>query len=218
MTSQRFDELITRSIAFFTELKSNNNKAFYEDHKQSYTDDIKRPAEDLLDEFGQTLSALTHQNLKGKLFRIHRDVRFSKDKTPYNTHLHLMWKSNRDSAPAYFFGASPDYVIMGAGLMGLQGASLERFRAFIDAEGDAVQSALDAPGVEISDWGPPPLKRVPKPFAPDHPHQDLLKRKALAAHVDLSRQRHDVGFMPSLTRAAETLLPLWSLLDRAAAE
>jgi uncharacterized protein (TIGR02453 family) len=73
-----------------------------------------------------------------KVFRIHRDVRFSKDKTPYNTHLHMMWSRGAEAtrAPAWFFGAAPDYLTFGMGVMGLEKDTLTRFREMVDKTGD----------------------------------------------------------------------------------
>jgi uncharacterized protein (TIGR02453 family) len=119
--SDGFAEMITGAIAFFERLKANNTKAFYEEHKVFYRDEIKKPAELMGDLFRRGPRAAHRRAPWSKLFRIHRDVRFSKDKTPYNTHLHLLWSRPGDAVtPAWFFGASPDYLTFGMGVMGLE--------------------------------------------------------------------------------------------------
>ena len=128
--SDSFADLIDRAVGFFTELQANNRKDWYEERKAFYTAEIKKPAELLASVLRDDLTAKTEVSHKEKLFRIHRDVRFSKDKTPYNTHLHLMWSSPKDGGPTWFFGASPDYLVVGTGMMGLQGAALTKFRAW----------------------------------------------------------------------------------------
>jgi uncharacterized protein (TIGR02453 family) len=217
--SDGFAEMITGAIAFFERLKANNTKAFYEAHKVFYRDEIKKPAELMGDLFAEDLARLTGKPHGSKLFRIHRDVRFSKDKTPYNTHLHLLWSRPGDAVtPAWFFGASPDYLTFGMGVMGLEKEPLTRFRQMVDARGDELEDALsrarDAAGVALSDWGPAPLKRVPKPYDPDHPNADLLKRKSLTIQVPFPTDWKKAGLLPSLNALVPPALPIWRILDQ----
>jgi hypothetical protein len=105
--SDGFAEMIPRAVDFFRRLGADNTKAFYEAHKDFYTAEIRKPAELMADLFAEDLARHTGKPHGPKVFRIHRDVRFSKDKTPYNTHLHLMWSRPGDAlAPAWFFGAA----------------------------------------------------------------------------------------------------------------
>jgi uncharacterized protein (TIGR02453 family) len=106
-----------------------------------------------------------------KVFRIHRDVRFSKDKTPYNTHLHMMWSRGGEAkAPAWFFGAAPDYLTFGMGVMGLEKDTLTRYRQMIDEDGDDLTDALGKAGrprrASPVGLGPRTAQRVPKPLTP----------------------------------------------------
>lgn len=215
--ADRFTELIDKSNEFFTELAQNNTRDWYEPRKAHYIANIKKPAELLGEILAEDISRLTGKPHKAKLFRIHRDVRFSKDKTPYNAHLHLMWAQAAEVSPAWFFGSSPDYLIAGMGLMGLKGDALTRYRAFVDAHGDALTTALGAAtttaGAGLSDLGPAPLRRVPKPYDPDHPHGDLLKRKALASHAPLPEGWRDAGLVRATQTVLRALLPAWSLID-----
>ncbi|OAN69231.1 hypothetical protein A8B78_05140 [Jannaschia sp. EhC01] len=210
--SDGFDTLITRANAFFTDLRADNTKAFYEAHKALYNAEIKKPAELLADLMAEDLAKATGKAHKPKVFRIHRDVRFSKDKTPYNTHLHLMWQ-RPSLGPAWFFGASPEYVILGMGIMGLEKDSLSTYRNMVDRDGDDLTDAMAASGAQLSDWGPAPLKRVPKPFDQDHPHADLLKRKSFALTADLPEGWQDKGLLKTLNRMIPAILPVWKILD-----
>jgi uncharacterized protein (TIGR02453 family) len=217
--SDAFSQLIDRSVGFFAELAENNSKDWLEPRKAFYRDEIKAPAELLLDVLRDEITRRTRTQMQGKLFRIHRDVRFSKDKTPYNPHLHLMWRPRSDTAPAWFFGAAPDYLIVGMGLMALQGEALTRYRAFVDADGPRLEDALatveSAAGAKVSDWGPPALKRVPKPYPADHPQGDLMRRKALAVTAPLPEGWRQDGLVPSVIDRVAGMMPLWDLLDEA---
>ncbi len=215
--SDDFAGLIDTANAFFAELKANNRKDWFEPRKTHYRDAIRKPAELLADLLAEDLGRLTGKPQKPKVFRVHRDVRFSADKTPYNPHLHLMWsQAGVDLAPVWFFGASPDYLIVGAGLPGLSGPALNRYRALVDEAGSELAAAIEtaqANGAELSDWGPPPLKRVPKPYAPDHPQAELLKRKALTMSAPLPEGWRETGLVAGILAAAGMLHPVWTLLD-----
>lgn len=212
-----FSEMIVTANGFFKELAANNTKPFYEERKDFYVSEIKKPAELLADLLAEDVARITGVAHKPKLFRIHRDVRFSKDKTPYNAHLHLMWSQREEGKPAWFFGSSPEYLIVGVGVMGLQKERLTAYRAFVDKRGDELQPALDkaraSVGAEVSDWGPEPLKRVPKPYDPEHPHGDLLKRKALAVSAPPRQDWQAHGLVPAVGATMEGLLPVWKLLN-----
>jgi uncharacterized protein (TIGR02453 family) len=217
--SDGFAEMIPRAVDFFRRLGADNTKAFYEAHKEFYTAEIRKPAELMADLFAEDLARHTGKPHGPKVFRIHRDVRFSKDKTPYNTHLHLMWSRPGDAlAPAWFFGASPDYLTFGMGVMGLEKDTLTRFRQMVDKKGDdltdAMATAEAKANVTLSDWGPEPLKRVPKPYDADHPHAELLKRKAFAVHAPLPEDWQARGLIPSLNALVPAMLPIWRMLDR----
>jgi len=215
--ADEFAELIDRSIAFFAELEANNTKAWFEEKKAAYTADIKKPAELLAEILRDEIVRMTDVSVKEKLFRIHRDVRFSKDKTPYNAHLHLMWSPLKEGGPVWFFGAAPSYLVTGMGAMGFQGARMTQYRAMVDRDGDRLASALaetkEGVGATLSDWGPEPLKRVPKPFDPDHPHGDLLRRKSLTISAPLAGEWRSEGLIPAVMAGMRGMLPVWRILD-----
>lgn len=141
-------QMIDDSNAFFAELMQNKSKEWFTPRKDHYTANIKKPAEFLADLLADDLSRLTGQPHKPKLFRIYRDVRFSKDKTPLNAHLHMIWTPVTDNpfAPVFFFGSEPGDMTVGFGLRGMKGAALTRFRAFVDHWSDDLTGALPRPG------------------------------------------------------------------------
>ena len=206
-----FEQMIHDARTFFTELSKNNTRAWFDANKTRYTEGIKKPAEFFADLIAEDIARISGDPVQSKVFRIYRDVRFSKDKTPYNTHLHMMWKPVADKplTPSWFFGLGTDYFIFGLGLMGLQGESLARYRAFVDRNGEALQDAIDASGAQISDWGPAPLKRVPKPYEADHPQAALLKRKALAVTTDMASDWEAQGLVKAANAQIAGLLPVY---------
>lgn len=215
-----FAELIDRANGFFTELAANNRRAWFEERKDFYKSEIQQPGQLLADLMAEELSRMTGTAHRAKLFRIYRDVRFSKDKSPYNPHLHISWLPTDGEylSPQWFFGSAPDYLVLCTGLPGLQGDALTRWRAFVDAEGDEIASTMaeaeTSIGARLSAWGASPLKRVPKPYAADHPHGDLLKRKSLILEATPADGWREKGLIPALRDTATGLLPIWKLCTR----
>lgn len=197
--------------AFLTELAQNNTRDWFAARKGDYDRQLKRPAEKLL---AQVAARLEPQNgpVKPKLFRPHRDMRFSQDKTPYHTHLHLMW--SLPDGRAWMFGLSPQYCTAGAGIMGFSPPQLERWRAFMGDESGAPLAALLA----ASPWrlSEPDLKRTPAPFAPDHPRATHLRRKSLIAWVDDLDEGISANPSGTLGRVFEDLQPVVAGLERVA--
>ncbi|MEM9250134.1 MAG: DUF2461 domain-containing protein [Pseudomonadota bacterium] len=218
--SDGFDALIDDALAFFRELAANNSKDWFDPRKDDYVSRIRKPAEFMADLVAEDLSRLSGVSFKPKVFRIYRDVRFSKDKTPYNAHLHVSWFPGGDGPRAgWFLGAAPEYLFLGAGAPGPQGPALTRLRAALDRDGDAFVDAMDRAadgvGAKLHAFGAPPLKRVPKPFAPDHPHAELLKRKGIVLGADLPDGWRDDGLTSTLRRLAKGLEPARAWLDSA---
>ena len=177
-----FDDLIPGSVAFLRKLRTNNNREWFQANRADYDAAIKAPATAFGAIIASALEELTGAVHTPKLFRANRDVRFSKDKTPYNTHMHMLWSAA--GGPGWFFGVSPDYVTAGCGMMSFDKTRLAAYRALVDKEGDRIATVLApliAGGFRMDE---PDLKRVPPPFDKDHAHGDLLRRKAFAIWRD----------------------------------
>lgn len=180
MAPAGFDTFIPDARRFLGALSRNNRRDWFRDHKARYDAELKAPAEHLLAALAGPLGALSGEAVSTKLFRPQRDVRFSKDKTPYHTHLHMLW--TLPSGPGWFFGIAPDYVTAGAGMMRFDKDQLPRYRAAVDGDaGDELAAILGGLGGRMD---PPELKRVPAPFDKDHPRGDLLRRKSLVTWQD----------------------------------
>lgn len=204
--------LVPTARQFYAALDANNTKAWWQDNRSTYDDVLKPGANALLDQLKEPLADLTDSPITTKLFRPHRDVRFSKDKHPYNTHLHMMWQLDGDARqmPVFFFGVGLDYITAGAGMMGFDKPVLEDWRKFVDLDTDRVMGIIG----EVQDKGyrfrEPELKRVPPAYDKDHIAADLLKRKGLIASGELSDNTKDLA--KALTAAFTDLWPINQLL------
>jgi uncharacterized protein (TIGR02453 family) len=178
--------LVPDALGFFEALGANMNRDWFAAHKADYEARVKHPAEALLAEVAAGLEARRGLTLTPKLYRIYRDVRFSRDKTPYNRHLHLQW-SDKGAGLCFLFGASADYVCAGVGAMTIGPEKLPRWRERVaGAQGAALAAELAQLLAKDHRVDAPALKRVPAPWPQDHPRADLLRRKGLIAWHDLA--------------------------------
>lgn len=182
-----FATLIADARAFLSDLDKNNRRDWFKNNKQRYELDIKTPATLLLDQIGYDLGKDWGWSVSPKLFRPHRDVRFSKDKTPYHTHVHMLWAiTGPAQQTGLFFGISPHYVKIGGGIITFDKDGITRWRAAIDSPvGDGIAKNC----AELAQHGllpdAPELKRVPAPYDQTHPHGDLLRRKSMTVWADV---------------------------------
>ncbi|SLN57257.1 hypothetical protein TRL7639_03097 [Falsiruegeria litorea R37] len=197
-----FSQLVPEARAFLSELAQNNTRQWFNENKSRYEQQLKTPAQHLLEQ----IAARVGGGVTTKLFRPQRDIRFSKDKTPYNTHLHMLWMMPGDGTrPALFFGIGLEYVSVGGGIMGFDKTALIRWRAGVDGPlganlSDAIH-ALTGEGFRLSD---PELKRLPAAYDKDHPRGDLLRRKSLTLWNDLTEPQ----FTAPTAAISETLAKL----------
>lgn len=204
--------LVPTAQHFYRSLSENNTRDWWQDNRTTYDTILKPGAEALLAQLTEPLSTLAEAPITTKLFRPHRDTRFSKDKSPYNTHLHLMWQIAGDGvqSPVFFFGIGQDYVTAGAGIMGLDKAMLVNWRSFIDLDTARVTGIIDDVTTQGYTLRPPDLKRVPPAYDKDHQAERLLRMKSVVASAELSPATTDVS--QALLKAYTDLWPINALL------
>lgn len=206
-----FSTLIPDAQRFYEVLAQNNRKEWWDENRRTYDNTLKPAAVDLLTQIGPQLEKLTDLPVKGKLFRPHRDVRFSKDKTPYKTHLHLLWTAQTGGRQdvAFFFGIGRDYVSAGGGIMGFDRPVLEDWRLFVDQDHKRILKITDGLQSKGFTFREPALKRVPPAYDKDHPASTLLRMKGCIASKELGQNG---AVEANLTAAFEGLWPLNQLL------
>lgn len=176
------------TLRFLSALQSNNDRDWFAENKARYKSDFEAPARFFADVMAHELESLTGRTQKAKIFRIYRDVRFSKDKRPYNAHLHVSFvPDGLARPPAWLFGFSPSYFSLGCGVFSFEKNQLAEFRARLtgsEETGDAIAWLLaeqEKAGARISEAE---LKRVPAGLPKDHPYEALLRHKSLAVWRD----------------------------------
>ena len=174
-------------LVFLKDLKANNKRDWFQDNKKRYETVYKKPAAAFTEIVEAELENRTGLKHRSKTYRINRDIRFSKDKTPYNSHLHISFtpEGRSEASPSWFFGLGVERLSLGGGTFGFDKELLETYRNRVAGkEGQRlndIAEALQQTGIRFSD---PDLKRVPKPFEQDHPRADWLKYKGLSCWVD----------------------------------
>ena len=165
-------------FSFFSDLQHNNNRDWFTANKPRF-----KALETKVKAFGEQLKDRLNQHDsidRFKLFRIFRDVRFSKDKTPYKTHFGLTWHRTKPLyRGGYYLHLSPKNNFLACGFWDSNPADLKRIRQEIDMDGDEYRDIINAPAFK-SVWGElqgEAVKTAPKGYAKDHPHIDLLRFK-----------------------------------------
>lgn len=185
-----------QGLAFLKGLAENNHQSFFSAHRGEYEEGLLEPAKALVLALGTELQRRFSQDLRAEpkvgksLFRINRDLRFSKDKTPYNPWLDVVfWEGGEDArtCPGFILRVAPDHVVLGAGVFSFPP---EQHRRFLDATLDEEQGGLLADILRALQISSPPVKltqptrgRVPRGLPRDHPRSDLLRLERLHATV-----------------------------------
>lgn len=176
-------------VVFLGELERNNERDWFNARKKRFKDQLEIPAKHFADEMSAALGGLIKNPVKAKLFRIYRDVRFSKDKTPYNPFIRIGFGGG-DDVPGtghFYFSLEADKLILGGGEMAFSKSALSTFRDAVadDKTGrdlSAIVAETERLGLRME---PPELTHIPPGYDKEHIRGDLLRRKGLAAWRDL---------------------------------
>jgi uncharacterized protein (TIGR02453 family) len=165
------------TFAWFAGLEADNSKAWFAAHRDTYDTVVRGELEALLEELADALGG------RVKLFRQHRDTRFSRDKSPYKTTTYGVIADRPDGEASLYAQLSAAGLFAGTGYYQLATDQLARFRAAVDDDAtgpelERVLAAVHAAGLES--WGEA-LKTAPRGFPRDHPRVALLRHKLLIA-------------------------------------
>jgi uncharacterized protein (TIGR02453 family) len=159
-----------QALEFYEGLEADNSKTYWNGHKAVYEEMVLAPMTELLAE-------LTHEFGETKIFRPYRDVRFSKDKAPYQTHIAALIGSG-------YVRLSAEGLAVGDGMHMMAPDQLDRYRRAVASEDsgrelERVIAAIEEEGVAVQ--GREVLKTAPRGYAADHPRIGLLRCKGLIA-------------------------------------
>jgi len=175
------------ALTFFAGLEKNNNKPWFEQHRDDYHEHVLEPLKTLVLGLGAALSkklpGLRYEpRVNGSIFRIYRNARFSKDKRPYKTHAGaFLWvgPAGRLACPGVYFHLEAKTVMLGSGVYMFERDYLDAYRKYVAAKGAVLARAIAKAEKAGFAMGGEALKRAPAPYPRDHKHADLLRMKGL---------------------------------------
>lgn len=209
-------------FTFLRAVKRNNDRTWFEKNKPRYEAHVKKPFLDFIADFAPRLAKISPHLVADarSMFRIYRDTRFSKDKTPYKTHAsaHFQHAVSRGAAreesvhaPGFYLHLEPGSVFLAGGLWRPPTDVANRIRRSIDANRAAWTRAtktLELDGDSLS--------RPPRGFDPEHPLLTDLKRKDFIATVELDEKAAcSADFLDDVEAACREIGPLLAFLCRA---
>ncbi len=173
-------------FVFLTELRLHNDRDWFGRNRERYLRDVRDPMLRFIADFAPVLRKIAPRLVAdprpvgGSLFRIHRDTRFSGDKTPYKTNVaaHFRHEAGRDvHGPGFYLSLDPDEVDVGGGVWHPEPEPLLLIRRSIAEKPAAWRRVTAAPPMRKLEWWGECLKRTPRGFPEGHPLDELLRRK-----------------------------------------
>ncbi len=211
---------------FLRDLEKNNDREWFSANKTRYVDNVQEPALEFILDFGSRLAKISPHFTAdarvqgGSLFRIYRDTRFSKDKTPYktNTGMHFRHEAAKDvHAPGYYIHLQPGECFAGAGLWRPESKVAYAIRGKIDAEQAAWKKATQAK--RFTDrWQltGDRLTRPPRGYDADHPLIEDLKLKDFLGSTKLTQKQVTAAtFVDEFAEMCKAATPLMKFLCEA---
>jgi uncharacterized protein (TIGR02453 family) len=179
-----FEGFSPDAIQFLADLAANNERSWFQPRKADYERLLKAPLEALCVALGEAFERrgvpLSADPARSP-FRIYRDVRFSKDKSPYKTNVgaSFAWAGGGDGDAGGYFHFQPGEIYVGGGKWHPQPAWLAAWRTLVASDPARVHAAIDDPAfvATLGEVGGDRYKRVPTGFPADHPDAALLMLK-----------------------------------------
>ena len=209
-------------LDFLKNLADNNNREWMERHRKDYQDAkqiFHNVVEQLITEIASFDSSLNNVEPKSCIFRLHRDIRFSKDKRPYkeNFGAFLSRDGKHSTHGGYYLHLQPENQSMLAGGIYMPPPELlKKIRQEIDYNYDAFQKILDNKDFKelFVELQGEKLKKAPKDYPPDHPHIELLKHKSYVVfHGFKDQMAGNPDFIRYCTEIFRAMKPLNDFLN-----
>ena len=207
---------------FLKDLARNNNRPWFAENKNRYERVVQQPCLRFVRDAGPALKSISPSLVAdprpngGSLFRIYRDIRFSKDKSPYKTNVAMEFWHNKTSkdgqSPGLYLHIAPNESFIGSGIWHPETRTLSKIRQAIVKKPDSWRKIVDA-GLKLSGDS---LRRPPRGFDPDHQFIDDLKHKDFISAVTFTaRQTTGPNFMEEFVTAGKSMNPLNKFLAEA---
>lgn len=225
MTGAEFTGFRPAALGFLRSLRRHNDREWFERHRETYESELRTPLSALIEEVDVRLATLAPEivgNLKSSPFRIHRDVRFSADKSPYKTHV-ACWFHHTDAgrgvgaaAPhggaGFYFHIEEGRTSLGGGIWMPPPPTLARIRDAIAERPRSLQAILGDAAVKRRYGGLAEehmLTRMPRGFVDSHPAANLLRHRSFTLGREIPEKDLFSPRLPDLlARDYARILPL----------
>jgi uncharacterized protein (TIGR02453 family) len=219
-----FEGFGAEASAFWRDLAANNDRSWFEENRGRYEGALLGPATAFVEELGPRLAKAylgleygSQRNGTASIMRIHRDVRFAKDKSPYKTNLGLIFwigRGKKVELPIFYFHLEAERAFFYGGWHLFPGAALARYREAVaeEARGKALAKLLARLAKEgLVQMEEPAWKRVPGGYGAEHPRAELLRLPGLGVGRDLGAAELAGADLPE--RCAALALRMRPLMD-----
>jgi len=204
------------TIQFLKTLQNNNNREWFNEHKESFTKE-KLIFEKFLAEVTNNLNK--HDKIeKYKLYRIYRDVRFSKDKTPYKNSLGTAFiRKGNELRGTYYLHIEPNNSFLAGGFWQPNKEDLQRIRKEFEIDASEIRAILADKNFKTNFNGTlegNELKSAPRGFDKKHPDIDLIRKKGfVAVRKFTDNQVLDTNFINEVDKSFKALRPFFNLMS-----
>ncbi|MBI3933849.1 MAG: DUF2461 domain-containing protein [Acidobacteria bacterium] len=213
-------------VAFLRQLKRNNNRDWFQSHKEAYERLVRAPMEEMVLSIGEAFRRIAPEMVadpRVSIYRIYRDTRFSKDKTPYKTHVAAVFPVRglpKNSGPGLYFHVSPEEVLIGGGIYMPEPELLRAVREQIAAHPKKFLAIVEGTQFRkaFGELEGEQLKTNPKGFTPNHEAIRYLRYKQF-----LFGEEHPAALamtprlLPTILKCFEKGMPLIRFMSEPAA-
>lgn len=214
------------TLQFLKEIKLNNNKPWFDAHRKDYEaakEDFSNFVQKLIDQFGKKEPAVSHLKARDCMYRINRDVRFSKDKSPYKTNMgaYINAQGKKSMTGGYYFHFEPGNSFVGGGMWHPMPEQLNKVRQEIDYNFSDFKKIVSSKKFKdvyagLSTDKEYVLSRVPKGYEADNPAAEYLKHKSFVVMAPVSdNELIDKSLANQAVKGFEALKPMVDFLNTA---
>jgi uncharacterized protein (TIGR02453 family) len=185
------------ALKFLRGLKRNNDRVWFEARRGLFEKELKEPMLKLIGEVNEAMAEFAPMHVRPAqkvMMRIYRDIRFSKDKRPYKTHVSAWWVRDglqKTSGAGFYFSVTPEEVVIAAGVYMPEREQLLAIRRYLAEHHEKFRAVLKGKKLRslMKETDGAPLTRAPKGFPEEHPAIDLLKNKQWGVSARLPVER-----------------------------
>jgi uncharacterized protein (TIGR02453 family) len=222
MRTGTFAAFPEEGIQFLRSLKRNNNREWFRNHKTIYETHVKKPMTDLIEAMAPEFERFAPEMIaspKVSAYRIYRDTRFSKDKSPYKTHVAAVFPRadlGKHQGAGFYVHIDPTEVLIGGGLYMVMPEDLQAIRNHIAENAKAFIRIVNSPQFRklFGAISGEQLTRVPRGFPADHPAAEYLRHKQfLASRIFEAKIATSPRFHKLIVETFRGILPLVRFLN-----